>query len=253
MDLKPLIDWVTNTPSIFKASPPIASKAPFSKPVQRKWTAYQGNQRLGFLYQHLCSELFKSTPTYSAIAEEIQLVHEGKTLGSVDFILKNRKTEQFEHWEVAVKFYLLHQGLWYGPNAEDRLDLKLSHMLNHQLPLSSSEQFSLKHPLWSNASQHLLMQGRLYINPFTPEPVPDECLGFSINDEQVQGRWCYQSQAHLIKEPLYLLDKAQWLTGRNEASQRYSEPQEGFVHCQSESGVFWFILPETWPSQEQTI
>ncbi len=251
MDIKPLIDWVTTTPSIFKASPPIASKVPFSKPTQTKWSAYQGNQRLGFIYQHLCSELFKSTPTYSAIAEEIQLVHEGKTLGSVDFILKNRKTEQFEHWEVAVKFYLLHQGLWFGPNAEDRLDLKLSHMLNHQLPLSSTEQFSQIHPLWSNASQHLLMQGRLYINPFTPEAIPNECLGFTINPDQIQGRWCYQSQVHLIEEPLYLLDKAQWLTGRNETSKPYSDMQDGFVHCQSESGVFWFILPKAWPKKDQ--
>lgn len=87
----------------------------------------------------------------------------------IGFLAKNRKTEHYEHWEVAVKFYLLHQGCWYGPNAEDRLDIKLDHMLNHQLPLSQHPLFIEQHPLWAGASQHLLMQGRLYTNPFSDE------------------------------------------------------------------------------------
>ncbi len=247
MDLKPLLNWVRTTPSLFEAKPPIVDQPPFTFKGDISETPYQGNRRLGFVYQHLCSQLFTSTPTYSSIAEEIQLNHDGKTIGAVDFIVKNKKSQQFEHWEVAVKFYLLHQGLWYGPNAQDRLDLKLAHMLNHQLPLSNHQQFSELYPLWSNAEPHLLMQGRLYINPFHSEPTPEECSGYQLNTTQITGYWCYQSQVDQIKEPLYIIEKSQWLTGRNESSPIYAPSESGFIHCQSESGVYWFIMPEEWP------
>ncbi|MBD0785078.1 DUF1853 family protein [Vibrio sp. Y2-5] len=247
MDLKPLFDWVITTPSLFEAKPPIVSTPPFIHNAEVDWGPYRGNRRLGFVYQHLCSKLFTLAPTYSSIAEEIQLNHEGKTIGAVDFILKNKKSEQFEHWEVAVKFYLLHQGFWYGPNAQDRLDLKLAHMLEHQLPLSSHEQFSKRYPLWKNAVPRLLMQGRLYINPFNSEPTPTECGGYKLNSSQISGHWCYQSQVDQVEERLYVIEKSQWLTGRNESSPIYTPSESGFVHCQSESGVFWFIMPEEWP------
>ncbi|SUP09810.1 type II citrate synthase [Vibrio metschnikovii] len=248
MDIKQLMQWVVTTPPLFQGSEPIVSKVPFIQPSYQQWPTYQGNQRLGFIYQFLCQQLFTATPRYNAVSEEIQLNQQGTTLGSIDFIAKNRKTEQYEHWEVAVKFYLLHQGNWYGPNAEDRLDLKLNHMLNHQLPLSSNEAFCKHYPLWANAKPHLLMQGRLYTNPFQPEPVPNECLGHPLNPSQIQGHWCYQHQQSLIDEPLYRLEKPQWLTGRDKQSPRYQGEDLGFVHCQSQSGLFWFIMPNDWPA-----
>ncbi|WP_154180286.1 DUF1853 family protein [Vibrio furnissii] len=250
MDLKQLTEWVASTPSLFQPSPPIAGKTPFIHYIPTEWPVYQGNQRLGFLYQYLCQQLFTATPRYNAVSEEIQLNQAGRTLGSLDFIVKNRRTEQYEHWEVAVKFYLLHQGLWYGPNAQDRLDLKLAHMLEHQLPLSASDAFMNTYPLWANAQQNLLMQGRLYMNPFEPENIPNECLGFALNTSQINGYWCYQDQQAQIEEPLYTLTKAQWLTGRTEDSELYDGGESGFVHCQTPSGRFWFIVPRHWPHSE---
>lgn len=108
------MDWVNRTPALFQAKAPLVGKAPFSKTTRETWPEYQGNPRLGFLYQYLCAQLFTATPYYNAVSEEIQLIDEGKTIGSLDFLAKNRKTEHYEHWEVAIKFYLLHQRLWYG-------------------------------------------------------------------------------------------------------------------------------------------
>lgn len=251
MDITQLMKWVVNNPTLFENASPLIAKVPFTLPsAHHSWASYQGNPRLGFIYQYLCQQLFTLTPRYSAVSEEIQLNEQGKTLGSIDFIAKNRQTNEYEHWEVAVKFYLLHQGLWYGPNAEDRLDIKLAHMLNHQLPLSTSKIFCENYPLWGNAKPRLLMQGRLYTNPFQPETIPDECLGYPLNRSQIQGHWCYQDQFPLIDEPLYHLDKPQWLTGRDKHTARClaNNVKEGFVHCQSESGLFWFIMPRHWPT-----
>lgn len=247
MDLEQLTQWVATTPSLFESSPPIVGAPPFRKPLARNWAAYQGNRRLGFLYQYLCQQLFSATPRYHSVSEEIQLNQHGRTLGSIDFIVKNSNTEQYEHWEVAVKFYLLQHGLWYGPNAQDRLDLKLAHMLNHQLPMSTRDVFINTYPLWANAQPNLLMQGRLYVNPFEPEALPDECLGFRLNQSQISGYWCYSHQFSQIEEPLYLLDKTQWLTGRSTDAERFYGNANGFVHCQSESGQFWFVVPHNWP------
>lgn len=248
MELKHLMDWVTHTPPLFQNQAPLVGKVPFSKTTREHWPDYCGNPRLGFLYQHLCAQLFTATPFYNAVSEEIQLVDMDKTVGSLDFLTKNRKTAQYEHWEVAVKFYLLHQGLWYGPNPEDRLDLKLDHMLNHQLQLSQNPLFVENHPLWAGASQNLLMQGRLYTHPFSKQTIPTDCLGYQLNATQIQGYWCFQHEQHLINEPLYLLEKTEWLTGRQADSILYDGQANGFVHCQAVSGQFWFIVPDNWPN-----
>ncbi len=113
------------------------------------------------------------SPRYELVAEEIQLNDAtGRTIGAVDLILKDVESNQHEHWEVAIKFYLLHQGVWYAPNAHDQLHKKLERMLNHQLKMSQREEFRQQLPLNSEPSEHLLMQGRLYVNPFSKEPIP---------------------------------------------------------------------------------
>ncbi len=93
------------------------------------------------------------------------------------------------------------------------------------------------------------MQGRLYTNPFSDEPIPTDCLGYPLNTSQIQGYWCFQREQHLINEPLYQLEKSDWLTGRKADSEPYTEHADGFVHCQSESGKFWFIVPNQWPQR----
>ncbi|MDW6001485.1 DUF1853 family protein [Vibrio mangrovi] len=246
MDLTSIAQWVSNSPGLFLADPPIESHAPFSVTSDVSLSE-NPNQRLGLLYQSICSALFTSSPMYTLTAEEVQITDNGKTLGAIDFIAKNQQTSQQEHWEVAVKFYLLHHGYWFGPNAKDRLDIKLRHMLTHQLPLSAHPTVLQQYPQWQVTSHHLLMQGRLYINPYADEPIPRDCLGHLLNQTQIQGRWCYHSQFHQINEPLYSLERHQWMTGRTETNLRYESGSGRAVHCQSENGVFWFIVPDNWP------
>ena len=247
MNLRKISDWIITTPSLLLGSAPIAVFSPFSHPSPSHLAPYTGNRRLGFVYQHLCSVLFQHSEYFGAVHEELQINHQGKTLGAVDFVVETSDKE-WQHWEVAIKFYLLHHGYWYGPNAKDRLDKKINHMLERQLPFSHTNEFSASYPQFGKPSQHLLMQGRLYINPFEPEEIPTYCSGISINLDRVVGHWCFQHQQHLIDEPLFLLDKPQWITGKSEENQSYSMDAKGFVHCQSESGTFWFIVPDDWPN-----
>lgn len=244
---KKISNWIALTPPLIKPDDPPLAELPFIKDQTAIPIPYSGNSRLGFWYQHLCLQHFQAQPDYNVIADEIQLNHNGRTIGAIDFIIEHLPTKTIEHWEVAIKFYLLFDGLWYGPNSKDRLDLKLNHMLTHQLAMSQHECFQNQHPEFGTPVPKLLLQGRLYINPFQQQMVPTKILDYEINANQINGYWCFYSEWHLINEPLYILKKGQWLTGKDESNLVLTGPSEQFIHCQAESGQFWFILPDTWP------
>ncbi|OEF24025.1 DUF1853 family protein [Vibrio rumoiensis] len=240
--------WIASTPPLLKPDGQKLIATPFHNDYRVSPVSYNGNSRLGFWYQHLCMQHFQSHPDYQLLAEEIQLNHNGRTLGAIDFIVENQLDQTTEHWEVAIKFYLLFEGLWYGPNSKDRLDLKLSHMLEHQLEMSRHDYFVQQYPDLNNIQPKLLMQGRLYTNPFQKQRIPSHCLNHEIETSQINGYWCFWHEFQKIDEALYLLKKGQWLTGRNEHNPQLTEAMVDFVHCQSESGDFWFILPDRWPN-----
>lgn len=102
---------------------------------------YTGNRRLGFYYQWLWQQLIISHPHYELMEEEVQLNWHKQTVGSIDFLVKNLRTDEIEHWEVAIKFYLAYNNSWPGPNAKDNLDKKASRMIEHQLTLSEHDAF----------------------------------------------------------------------------------------------------------------
>ncbi|MFA0568643.1 DUF1853 family protein [Vibrio gallaecicus] len=241
--------WVIDSPPLLELRPPISDLSVFSSSQRLDDThIYQGNPRLGFLYQHLCEQVIIASPNHSIKHDEIQINVDGRTLGAIDFIVENQQSNLLEHWEVAIKFYLLHEDIWFGPNSHDQLDKKLERMLNHQLAMSSSSAFVEQYPELKTNSEHLLMQGRLYINPFLEQSIPTECLGYKINPSQVNGFWCYKSQVHLVEEGLYPINKDQWAAGiDNFDGEPIKEFDDRFIHAQTNTGQFWFVMPESWP------
>jgi Uncharacterized protein conserved in bacteria len=94
-------------------------------------------------------------PAARLVAAGVPLRRSGVTLGECDFLVQTQQGARL-HWELAVKCYL-HAGEsrtqlttqsaarladYVGPNLKDRFDLKLAHVLNHQLPLSAREEFA---------------------------------------------------------------------------------------------------------------
>jgi uncharacterized protein len=247
MDLNRFTQWIINTPALLAENHPIVGCSPFDADSSLEPHGYQGNPRLGFIYQHLFSRLFSASEKLNITAEEIQINDNGKTLGAIDFIVETQ-SHQHQHWEVAIKFYLLYKAQWYGPNANDRLDKKLDHMLTHQLNMSSHPLFVSQYPKWQPITKRLLLQGRLYINPFLNHPIPEYCLGYQITKSQISGYWCFHSQLKQVKETLYPLEKHQWATGCLDKKSRYQGAADGFAHCQDNNGHFWFIVPDSWPN-----
>ena len=136
---------------------------------------------------------------YQLLGHSIQKIDGAKTLGELDFVLLNTQTNQIEHWEVALKYYLGESDLslshWYGLNRDDTLHKKLGYFTERQFQFDSS----LGHCI---EQRFAVMKGQLFI----PERINLVHLPFWINPQRRLGRWGTQ-----IKADYYRLQRYEWL------------------------------------------
>ncbi|NPT59395.1 DUF1853 family protein [Paraburkholderia elongata] len=166
--------WLLLSADLLRAQPPVGVLAsPFDSPqefdasvdwlraldadpadLQRDLAATRIT-RLGRYAERLLGWFLQHGPAARLVAAGVPLRREGVTLGECDFLVQTQQGVRL-HWELAVKCYL-HAGEnraqsasqstarladYVGPNLKDRFDLKLAHVLNHQLPLSAREEFA---------------------------------------------------------------------------------------------------------------
>lgn len=129
-----------------------------------EWTWYGAPKRLGRRFESLLTALFEHTDQCKLLQHGLVVRDQKQTLGELDFLIRLRSTVL--HLEVAIKFYAgigsstdrSRQHAWIGPSCQDRLDIKINHLLHHQLQLSRTEH-----------GQQALDQNDL--------PIPDQTLG----------------------------------------------------------------------------
>ena len=223
--------------------------------------------RLGLYFEALWQFWLTHNPDYALRAHNVQIQTEGITRGELDLIVEHQPSGQLQHWELAVKFYL---GLgdtqttsaWIGPNAKDRLDRKLLHLRNRQLPL-------LQHPNtesqlaangWSVQQQRLILKGRLFYPLRQTAPSP---IGASA--DHLRGWWASPADflAHFDAATLrwHALNRQHWLAPvRQDAMEELSSAEDilrrlnnrhplcvaGFAETDECSRGF--IVPPDWPT-----
>lgn len=167
--------WLLLSPDLLRPQPPTGALAdPFDTPQELQATlawlrvldaapellhqdlAATRITRLGRYAERLLGFFLRHGPATQLIAAGVPLRHAGLTLGECDFLVQTRQGTRL-HWELAVKCYLhagdanggdAHGGKaarladYVGPGLKDRFDLKLAHLLHHQLPLSAREEFA---------------------------------------------------------------------------------------------------------------
>ena len=111
----------------------------------RDWLARLTSRRLGLYYESLWQFALSHAPGVELLAANLAIREGGHTLGELDILL--RDCQGVHHLELAIKLYLGPPGgdghdpaHWLGPGCHDRLDLKLAHLLGHQLPISARPQ-----------------------------------------------------------------------------------------------------------------
>lgn len=178
--------------------------------------------RLGIYYETLWRFYFSQHPEWDLLHHNLQIERQGGTLGAFDFLC--RRGSDYWHIETAVKFYLCNTAAaddaqdwnhWIGPSSQDRLDLKLARLQQHQLPLhktpEAKAQLQLLYPDAHTWKTGLCLQGYLF-SPTSADLNP----AFS-HEAHGRGDWCYlrkflQLQQEYTDTQWIILERQQWLS-----------------------------------------
>lgn len=161
-----------------------------SQPLQG-WLNEGRSRRLGHYYERLWQFALQHAPGVKLLAANLPIRQHGQTLGELDLLL--RDADGVHHLELAIKLYLGpehddgHDAQhWLGPGSQDRLGMKLQHLLQHQLPLASShEARAVIDAFYSGEVQSSLWLGGYLFYPWqTPCLAPQHASA-----EHLHGRW----------------------------------------------------------------
>ncbi len=288
------IAWLLFSPDLLRAQrPPGVLATPFESPdevaASLDWLEAQDADpaalhrhiaaarvtRLGRYAEYLLGWFLQQGPAARLIAANVALRRAGVTLGECDFLVETQAGRRL-HWELAVKCYL-HAGDgrgeladYVGPNLQDRFDLKLAHLLDHQLPLSAREEFaSLGHRgPWD---PQMFVKGWLFYRNGLAERDPIE-----IDPTHARGWWTTRAEwpsfSATQADAWMLLPRLEWLAPRV----RDGRHAPGFVSADAlaqqlaqqtgptmvaafveRADGLWtersrgFIVPDDWPERAQ--
>jgi uncharacterized protein len=156
--------------------------------------------RLGRYAECLLAYFLQHGPAPRLIAANVALRRADRTLGECDFLVESALGRRL-HWELAVKCYLHAGGEsealsdYVGPNLQDRFDLKLARLIEHQLPLSARDEFALLGHTGPWEAQ-MFVKGWLFYRwredggrPMAMPPVPE-----AVEPRHARGFWITRAQ-----------------------------------------------------------
>ena len=162
----------------------------------QQWLSQRSIRRLGLYYERLWQFALHAAPGVEVLAANLPIRQQGHTLGELDMLLRDE--EGVHHLELAIKLYLGQPSCngtdlahWLGPGSHDRLDLKLTHLGQHQLPLSTRAEAQQRlTELDINRPQAALWLGG-YL--FYPWQLPSYAAPAEGNPEHLRGRWLHRA------------------------------------------------------------
>lgn len=158
------------------------------------WLSLARTRRLGLYYERLWQFAVQHAPGVELLAANLPIRQAGHTLGELDMLLRDR--DGVHHLELAIKLYLGPQdgdgrdpAQWLGPGCHDRLDRKLAHLADHQLPISArAESREVLAALDIQQFDAHLWLGGYLLYPWPGEAGPP--LG--THPQHLRGRWLHQ-------------------------------------------------------------
>lgn len=171
-----------------------------------------GRMPMGRYFEQLLLIALAQDERYAVLAHNEQVIKDKVTIGELDLVLENRSTNQREHWEVALKFYLQMQAsaayeVFWGPSGKDRLSQKMDLLREKQLKLG---QDPIVREKYGELKAGLLLKGQLFFRLSA-----DGILPKAWQAEAIKGQWVLASEVEEILEApsskYRLLQKPEWM------------------------------------------
>lgn len=234
---------------------------------------------LGVYFEALWRFFLTHDDEVTLLACNRQVIEDGRTVGEFDIFYRCHRRNATVHLELAVKFYLgmpihtdddLRQpSFWLGPNCIDRLDLKISHLGTHQLPLigHARAQDWLQQEQLQPDIQEAAFHGYLYYPWQLETPTP-----IAANARRLHSFWLRDDQLEKLRgsdlKKYRIVPRLQWLCAHHAPNnewqsfgdfrQKVKEELNGVlvqpVLCE-ETDVEamaaprrFFIAPQDWPA-----
>jgi len=238
-------------------------------------------KRLGFRFEFFLRRYFADHPQWDLLAHNFQIQDQGKTLGEIDFIVRNKISQEIMHLECAVKFYLAHPSkdlnrtemdLWIGPNGQDRLDLKYQRLTEQQTQLSlrptAIQQLTKSNiPIPTHTGIH--GKGILFL-PLTQGSKNSVKIPPWLNQKVINGHWV---DTAMVKNEQFAnslnlhqwtaLQKGQWLDPFYRSTSSFSDISfdaishsvmlaltEDAIASDKTFSPRMFVVPEHWPGHK---
>jgi len=182
------------------------------------WLARSSTRRLGLYYERLWQFAIQHAPGVELLAANLPIQGDGRTLGELDLLLRDKDGDH--HIELAIKLYLGRRDQdgeepahWLGPGAVDRLDVKLAHLNEHQLPMSARPESTtiLAARGVETFSASLWLGGYLFY-PWPKTAPPPQ----GAHPEHLRGKWLHQKDwsgyaESSLEDRWQLLPRPAWL------------------------------------------
>ncbi|TVP87966.1 MAG: DUF1853 family protein [Pseudomonadaceae bacterium] len=226
--------------------------------------------RLGLYFEDLYEHLLCDLLGWELLGRNLPVREGGRTLGELDFLLRNPHNGAIEHHEIAIKFYLGYPdhgyNLWYGPNANDRLDLKSERLLGHQRSLSSLEatrDMLMGVGLPVPETTRVFMPGYLFYPAEVSLKAPQQ-----VADNHLRGYWHRDAQLQPAATQTWVpLKKPHWLGPWQQTiepdpkavaaelkavAEHHSPRLFARMTLEASTGIWHetsrhFVVPSTWP------
>ncbi|MBR7737029.1 DUF1853 family protein [Acinetobacter nosocomialis] len=170
--------------------------------------------------------------SYQLLGHSIQKIEGAKTLGELDFLILNKETQQVEHWEVALKYYLgegqLNLEQWIGLNREDTLSKKLYHFTDKQFQFSEALDFKVQ-------QRFAVLKGQLYLplNLGQKQSIPNW-----VNSTRRLGYW-----GNTIPDSkFYRLERHEWLCPNRQASSNAAYWWTDGLYCKNNEDTQFYMF-----------
>ncbi len=177
--------------------------------------AQSNRANLGGYFESLVAFWLQHRPDTTLIGHNIQVTTSSTTLGEFDFIYNHKNIAY--HLEAAVKFYLHHEGLWYGPKAQDRLDIKCNKLTTQQTALSHTPEGKASLTalgITTPVTPQILLKGYLFTQKDAPAPNLSDTTP-PLAPKHLHGWWQHYSTfvntADTTTHWAVLTNKKQWL------------------------------------------